>query len=28
MDNATDLGREPSFQGSGLVDMMRAIQAI
>jgi len=26
--NATDLGREPSFQGGGLVDMMRAIQAV
>lgn len=25
---ATDLGRERGFQGSGLVDMMRAIQAI
>jgi subtilisin family serine protease len=28
LDNATDLGREPAFQGSGFVDMMRAIQAI
>ena len=28
MENATDLGRDPSFQGRGLVDMMRAIQAI
>ncbi len=28
MDNATDLGRDPGFQGRGLVDMMRAIQAI
>jgi serine protease AprX len=28
MDTATDLGREPTFQGRGLVDMMRAIQAI
>lgn len=26
--NATDLGREPSFQGGGLVDMMRSIQSI
>lgn len=26
--NATDLGRERSFQGGGLVDMMRTIQAI
>jgi subtilisin family serine protease len=25
--NAIDLGREPGFQGGGLVDMMRAIQA-
>jgi subtilisin family serine protease len=28
MDNATDLGRDPVFQGRGLIDMMRAIQAI
>jgi serine protease AprX len=27
IDNATDLGREPQFQGGGLVDMMRTIQA-
>jgi subtilisin family serine protease len=26
--NATDLGREKNFQGAGLVDMMRAIQAM
>ena len=26
--NATDLGRERSFQGCGLVDMMRAMQAV
>jgi subtilisin family serine protease len=26
--NATDLGRERSFQGGGLVDMMRTIQAM
>lgn len=26
--NATDLGRERSFQGGGLVDMMRAMQAV
>jgi serine protease AprX len=26
--NSTDLGREPGFQGRGLVDMMRTIQAI
>ena len=25
---ATDLGREPYFQGAGLVDLMRAIQSI
>jgi hypothetical protein len=25
--NAIDLGREPGFQGGGLVDMMRTIQA-
>jgi subtilisin family serine protease len=28
LDNCTDLGREPGFQGRGLADMMRAIQAI
>jgi serine protease AprX len=28
MRTATDLGRERSFQGSGLLDLMRAIQAI
>jgi serine protease AprX len=28
MENATDLGREGAFQGRGLVDMMRSIQAI
>ena len=28
VENATDLKRDPSFQGGGLVDMMRAIQAI
>ena len=28
MDTATDLARDPCFQGRGLVDMMRAIQAI
>jgi serine protease AprX len=28
MENATDLGRENAFQGRGLVDMMRSIQAI
>jgi len=28
LDNCTDLGREPGFQGRGLVDMMRTIQAI
>ena len=28
MDNAIDLGRDPALQGRGLVDMLRAIQAI
>jgi serine protease AprX len=28
VDNATDLGRDRSFQGGGLVDMMRSIQAV
>jgi hypothetical protein len=28
VENATDLGRDTAFQGRGLVDMMRAIQAI
>jgi len=28
VENATDLGRDATFQGRGLVDMMRAIQAI
>ncbi|HWF48577.1 MAG TPA: S8 family peptidase [Bryobacteraceae bacterium] len=28
VNNATDLGRDPNFQGGGLVDMMRAIQAV
>jgi hypothetical protein len=28
VENATDLGRDAAFQGRGLVDMMRAIQAI
>ncbi len=28
LDNATDLGREPYFQGHGLVDLMRVIQAV
>ena len=28
MDNATDLGRDTAAQGRGLVDMLRAIQAI
>ena len=26
--SATDLGREPSFQGCGLVDALRALQAV
>jgi subtilisin family serine protease len=28
LSNATDLKREPSFQGHGLVDLMRAIQSV
>lgn len=28
MDNATDLGRRPEFQGAGLLDLMRTLQAI
>ncbi|MEM1114996.1 MAG: S8 family peptidase [Bacteroidota bacterium] len=28
LDTATDLGREPHFQGHGLVDLMRAMQAV
>jgi serine protease AprX len=28
VNNATDLGRDRSFQGGGLVDMMRSIQAV
>lgn len=28
LENSTDLGREPAFQGHGLADMMRTIQAI
>ncbi len=28
INSATDLGREPYFQGSGLVDLMRAIQSV
>ena len=28
MDSTTDLGRERSFQGSGLLDLMRAIQSV
>jgi hypothetical protein len=28
MDNATDIGRSRHFQGSGLVDAMRAIQSV
>jgi subtilisin family serine protease len=27
-DSATTLGRDPSFEGSGLVDLMRALQSI
>jgi serine protease AprX len=25
---ATDLGREPRFQGAGMVDVLRAIQSL
>ena len=28
LDNATDLGRDPYFQGHGLLDLMRTIQAV
>ena len=28
VENATDLKRDPTFQGGGLVDIMRAIQAV
>ncbi len=28
VNNATDLGRTPAFQGSGLLDLLRAIQAV
>jgi len=28
LENCVDLGRDPAFQGRGLVDMMRAIQAV
>ncbi|GAB2852770.1 S8 family peptidase [Microbacterium insulae] len=28
MDSASDLGRDPAFQGRGLVDAMRAIQSV
>jgi serine protease AprX len=28
MDSASDLGRDPTFQGRGLVDAMRAIQSV
>jgi hypothetical protein len=27
-DTATDLGREPYFQGAGLLDILRALQSI
>jgi serine protease AprX len=27
-DTATDLGREPSFQGRGMLDLLRAFQSI
>ncbi|ORX10036.1 MULTISPECIES: S8 family serine peptidase [Mycolicibacterium] len=28
VDSATSLGRDPAFQGSGLVDLMRALQSV
>ncbi len=28
MENATDLNRDRTFQGQGLIDLMRAIQAV
>ncbi|NYJ13048.1 subtilisin family serine protease [Rhizobium leguminosarum] len=28
MDTATDLGREPGFQGAGLLDILRALQSV
>ena len=28
MGSATDLGRRPDFQGAGLIDAMRALQAV
>ena len=28
LDNATDLGRDPYFQGHGLLDLMRTVQAV
>jgi hypothetical protein len=28
LDSATDLRRDPYFQGRGLVDLMRAIQSV
>jgi serine protease AprX len=28
MDSATDLNRDRTFQGQGLIDLMRAIQAV
>ncbi len=27
-ETATDLGREPYFQGSGMLDVLRAIQSV
>jgi serine protease AprX len=27
-NSATDLGREPRFQGRGLVDVLRALQSL
>jgi hypothetical protein len=28
VESCTDLGRERSFQGAGMVDILRAIQAV
>jgi serine protease AprX len=28
IDTCTDLGRERSFQGAGMIDVLRAIQAV
>lgn len=28
IENATDLGRQPEYQGAGLIDLMRTLQAV